>query len=168
MKHTPVSESESPARRSPATAQLLEEVDLSLAHLVVVSGTADAGYEVTLQCFWVDAAVAGSGSVIRDSVPPCAVVSECRDCTGYVPTTERFEMHGVAHTVSASRAVVLHEDLCGLALVDETTADPETGRPRWVEQLARAQGPGIYLVFPAVDAGGNLVGVDPIRVDDTE
>lgn len=168
MKHTPVSESESPARRSPATAQLLEEVDLSLAHLVVVSGTAGAGYEVTLQCFWVDAAVAGSGSVIRGSVPPCAVVSECRDCTGYLPTTERFEMHGVAHTVSASRAVVLHEDLCGLALVDETTADPETGRPRWVEQLARAQGPGIYLVFPAVDAGGNLVGVDPIRVDDTE
>lgn len=168
MKHSPGA-----TPTSVPLSSVLESVDLSLAHLLVVPEPDPAGelVQVWMRCFWTQAVAErvqeGRKVASRGAVAPCAVVSECSECAGFIPTDERFEMHGQSHVRAGARAMLLHEELCGLTLTDESLTDPVTGRPKWVEQLVAELGPGIYLVFPAVDAGGNLVGVNPLRVDET-
>lgn len=183
MKHLSASSSseDSAGTRSAPVGQVLEEVDLSLAHLVVIAeaesasddpenrdeGSEPGGYQMRLQCFWTEAVarrIAEKGSVGESwPVAPCAVVSECDQCVGYIPTQERFVMHSEQHTSAPGpRAVLVHDQMCGLGLAE---SGQQGALPAWLEELARQQGPGVYLVFPAVDAGGNLVGVDPVEVD---
>lgn len=123
-----------------------------------------------MRCFWVDSVADrstsdSSGPPGDRALAPCAVVSDCQQCSGHVPTSPRFHMHGQEHVYRHGRAMLLHEHLCGLQLGGDDPGTMARGRPAWVEQMVASVGPGVYLVFPAVDADGLLVGVDPIEID---